>query len=237
LSYLSYLTQLTIRASIPDKAIDGQRMSVKVEKRSNSEPRSFMEQLLASAAGAIMEADGVEQLLTIPDAEVGRLLKQKIRTYRKHLHLHRPEKSRVSEGWPVLEAVPPPSKATLGKQALEARRRLVQTGQLLESSQLRDALQMTRQAVSAATRVNRLFTVDVDGRAYYPAFFTDGTVDRNVLERISRALGQLPGWSKWDFFVSRWGSLGDLSPLEALAKGRVEQVEKVAHGFYEELQP
>jgi hypothetical protein len=122
----------------------------------------------------------------------------------------------------------------LGRQAQLARRQLVQDGQLLEPAQLRNALQMTVQGVTAATRFNRMFTVDVDGQTYFPAFFADGRVDRTVLERISRALGQLTGWTKWDFFVTRWGSLGDLSPLEALAKGRVEQVAKMARGFYEE---
>jgi hypothetical protein len=212
-------------------------MNIEAKKRGGPRSsRSSVERLLTSAAGAIMEADGVEQILSTPDAEVGRLLKQKVGIFRIHiLRLHKLENPAPSEGRSEIKVEPPPSKAELDKQARVARRRLVHEGQLLEPSQLRDALQMTRQAISAGTRVNRLFSVEVDGRPYYPTFFTDGTLDRNVLERISRALGRLPGWTKWNFFVSRRGSLGDMSPLDALAKGKIEQVEKVARAFYEEL--
>ncbi|WP_073101280.1 hypothetical protein [Pollutimonas bauzanensis] len=61
------------------------------------------------------------------------------------------------------------------------------------------ALSLTRQAVSAATRSGRLFTVDVEGDVYYPAFFADGSVDRATLEKVSRQLGRLPGWTKLEY--------------------------------------
>lgn len=206
------------------------------KKQVRSASSALVERLLASAAGAVMEADGVEQFLSTPDAEVGRLLKQKVRTFRKHLlRLPSQESPTQTNDWLVAAVELPLTKTALAAQSLIARRRLIYEGQLLEPSQFRNALQMTRQAVSAATRANRLFTVDVDGKAYYPAFFLAGAVDRNVLERISRALGQLPGWTKWDFFVSRRGSLGDSCPLEALAKGKVDPVENVARAYHNEM--
>jgi hypothetical protein len=88
---------------------------------------------------------------------------------------------------------------------------------------LQAALSLTGQAVSAASRARRLFTVDVDGQSYFPAFFANGKVDRATLENVSRILGELPGWTKWDFFTTAKGSLGDISPLEALRKGRIEK--------------
>ncbi|MFX1803099.1 hypothetical protein PWR66_05485 [Paraburkholderia sp. A1RO-5] len=125
--------------------------------------------------------------------------------------------------------------ADLHQQAEKGKRRLVQSGELLGSSELMGLLQITKQAVSAATRADRLFTVEVDGQTYYPVFFADGKVDRSVVERVARLLGKLPGWTKWAFFVSRRGSLDDLSALEALGKGKVDLVEKVARAFHEEM--
>ncbi|NVH75743.1 hypothetical protein FSB08_25175 [Paraburkholderia sp. JPY432] len=216
--------------------MEGQTMCAGAKKQVHSAASALVERLLASAAGAVMQTDGVEQFLSTPDAEVGRLLKQKVRTFRKHLLRLPSQKSPTQTNDRLVAAVELPlSKTALAEQSLIARRRLIYEGQLLEPLRFRNALQITRQAVSAATRANRLFTVDIDGKAYYPAFFVSGAVDRNVLEHISRALGQLPGWTKWDFFVSRRGSLGDSCPLEALAKGMVDLVENVARAYLDEL--
>ena len=175
-------------------------------------------------------------MLNASDAEVGHRLKQKVLEYRQGV-LGLPGTKEPPAPVNAARDVRPPvaPRADLAQQAATARRRLVQEGHLLASSELRERLQVSKQSVSVANRANRLFTVDVDGQTYYPAFFADDHIDRSVLERISRQLGTLPGWTKWDFFVSRWGSLGDLSPLEALAKGKVDEVEKVARGFHEEM--
>ena len=68
----------------------------------------------------------------------------------------------------------------------------------------------------------------------FPASFAEGKVDRATLENVSRVLGELPGWTKWDFFTTAKGSLGDINPLEALRKGKVEEVNRVAAAFAEE---
>ncbi|QBR04190.1 hypothetical protein E1956_44475 (plasmid) [Paraburkholderia pallida] len=185
-----------------------------------------------------MADDGVLVLLDLPDEEVGQLLKRKVRDLRKGLLLlddAPPLKAIKITPVQIEGVIPTPVKSDVYQQAEKARRRLVQLGELLDSSQLRESLNITKQAVSAATRANRMFTVEVEGQAYYPVFFADGKVDRTVVERVARLLGQLPGWTKWDFFVSRRGSLGDLSALEALGKGKVDLVEKVACAFHEEM--
>lgn len=202
-----------------------------------------VDRVLASAAGALALTDDVELVLAASDADVGRILKAKVRYMRERLSLVRPI-AKMARHTQIANFVFPKEPdgdtgPTANRQEIEQvvqaeRRRLVTDKLLLTSTELQSALKLTRQAVSAATRAGRFFTVDVEGRAHYPAFLTDGGVDRNVLEAVAKLLGQLPGWTKYDFFVSSRGSLGGLSALEALRRGKIEQVERIARAVLAE---
>jgi hypothetical protein len=115
------------------------------------------------------------------------------------------------------------------------RQRLVTNKELLSPGEMQQTLNVTRQALSGALKTSRMFTVEVDGQTYYPKFFADGEVDRSVLEEISRALGDMPGWLKWDFFTSGRGSLGDASPLVALREGKAQEIERMAKALAKEF--
>lgn len=199
---------------------------------------------LASAAGALSMSEDVDLVLEAPDAEVGRVLKAQVRHMRALLTPHGLAAT-ANRGTTRKANISLPQQPENSEDALVApqqiyqatrkeRNKLVRRKLLLTSAQLQKELQLTRQAVSAATRAGRFFTVDVEGRTYYPAFLTDGRVDRTVIEAISKRLGQLPGWTKWDFFVSSRGSLGDSSALEALISGRIQLVERVALSMSED---
>jgi len=43
----------------------------------------------------------------------------------------------------------------------------------------------------------------------------------------------LLGWQKWQFFITPKASLEGLTPLEALKKGKIENVVKAAYSFAE----
>ncbi|SHG80790.1 hypothetical protein [Pollutimonas bauzanensis] len=205
------------------------------------------ERALSSAAGAATYAEGVELLLEMSDEQLGRRLKSRISKFRRLLSsstlLSEDDSARGGGtviapldkqlGTPLLgeDTV---SIQALSEQAQRNRRALVRKKALISSAQLWQALSLTRQAVSAATRSGRLFTVDVEGDVYYPAFFADGSVDRATLEKVSRQLGRLPGWTKWDFFTSARGSLSGMSALDALRKGKVDDVMRSAKAFAEE---
>ncbi|MDO4683516.1 MAG: hypothetical protein Q4B17_12135 [Lautropia sp.] len=223
---------------------------VAVRRRDIRSLSSPVERALASAAGAVSHADGVELLLAMPDAELGHFLKQRIGEFREmtagfmanplplagrtakagHATSGKSRRSAVarqaSGGLSVLDE--------LTLQAQASRRVLLEKRALVSSGELQQALGITRQAVSAATRHGRLFSVDVDGASWYPAFFADGRVDRSVLGQVSQQLGQLPGWSKWDFFTVARASLGGSTPLEALRAGRVDEVMHLAQAVVEE---
>ena len=63
------------------------------------------------------------------------------------------------------------------------------------------------------------------------AFYTDSSLDRQQLESVSRELGTLPGWSKWQFFTQPKASLGGDTPLKALKDGRFAEARRAAIGF------
>ncbi|MDN7180580.1 hypothetical protein M0D69_21770 [Caballeronia sp. SEWSISQ10-4 2] len=200
-----------------------------------------VDRALGNAAGALSYAEHLEVIFEMPDAEVGRLIKQKARSFRRMIEqTDSPVAGRLTE--PVVLELPQEADDAAPETvkqddfdiaSREFRRSLIKR-QLLSSANLQAALSLTRQAVSAASRARRLFTVDVEGQSYFPAFFADGKVGRATLENVSRILGELPGWTKWDFFTTAKGSLGDISPLEALRKGRIEEVNRVASAFTEE---
>ncbi len=118
-------------------------------------------------------------------------------------------------------------------QAHKVRDDLVVRKAVLSSGEFTDILRISRQALSKAVKASRIFSVEVGGENYYPAFFADPAIDRRKLEQISKLLGELSGWQKWQFFTNPKASLENLTPLEALRKGRYERVATAASGFAE----
>lgn len=107
---------------------------------------------------------------------------------------------------------------------------------LLPGLEMSRRLGVRPQSLSAALKKKRMFAIKgPSGDYYYPAFFAeDKKYDRPVLERVCMALGELPAGSKWDFFITQRISLGGKSPLEALAKGKVDAVMNAAKALVEE---
>jgi hypothetical protein len=124
--------------------------------------------------------------------------------------------------------------AGLAAQAAEAREKNLRNGLLLTSAELGGRLHITQQAISKAVEEYRMFSLDgASGIPLYPAFFSDPAFDRRSIERVSQALGDLPGPSKWQFFTTKKGSLDGRTPLRALAQGQIERVLVAAAGFKE----
>lgn len=125
--------------------------------------------------------------------------------------------------------------AGLEQQERRQRDRDLATGKLIPGAALREKLQVTPQALSAALKAKRLFAVSGPSGEYaYPAFFADPRHDRQTLEKVSKALGSLPGAAKWDFFTVPRMSLNGKSPLDALAKGKVDAVMAAALAYADE---
>jgi len=84
-------------------------------------------------------------------------------------------------------------------------------------------------------RAKRFYALhDPDAVAVYPAFFADPSPARLSVELVCRALGSLPGAAKHFFFTSARFSLGGLTPLQALEKGKEAEVLAMAEVFEEQ---
>ena len=123
----------------------------------------------------------------------------------------------------------------MAAQAMERRKEEIASGKLLSATTLAARLSLTTQAVSAAVRADRMFVLNgPSGEGYFPAFFADEQYPRRGLEKVSKALGKLPGASKWEFFTTPRISLNEKTPLEALSKGQVDSVLLAAAAFLDE---
>jgi hypothetical protein len=111
---------------------------------------------------------------------------------------------------------------------------LVASGELVSSRELQRLLNVQRQAISGAVKAGRLFAVlGPSGESFYPAFNADMSLDRRVIERDTKAMGSVPAMSKLGFFTQKSTRLQG-TPLEALRKGRVDEVIAAATGFAEQ---
>lgn len=91
----------------------------------------------------------------------------------------------------------------------------------------------TRQALWKAADSHRVFYLTHKAERYFPTFYADPSYERKHLEAVTKLLGDLPGGSKLQFFLTRKGSLSGETPLQALAAGRFAKVKDVAAAFAE----
>ena len=127
---------------------------------------------------------------------------------RLHLHCSPPSENELSTGISQMDAL------------LEAKVFAAQRGCPPES-------------LPQACAAHRIFAVVIDEIPLYPAFYVDPRFDQRKLEAITKLLGDLAGGSKWQFFTSAKGSLGSVTPLQALLAGRYGDVRVAAPGFAE----
>ena len=126
--------------------------------------------------------------------------------------------------------------AQLEQQESTTWRDLEGEGQLLRSSDFCKRLQVSRQALCKAVQEYRIFALDgPGGHQLYPAFFTDPAARRRELESVSKALGAIPGPSKWYFFTRPNLTLKGRTPLEAIAQGDIDAALRAAVGHRERL--
>lgn len=117
------------------------------------------------------------------------------------------------------------------EQANRYMLKLVREKELLEPSEFTARMGWTRQALSKALKSHRVFFVEQQGTRYYPAFLGDAQYERRRIEGVCKSLGELPGSAKLQFFSTPKGSLGGMTPLEALAAGKYATVKATAEGF------
>jgi hypothetical protein len=107
----------------------------------------------------------------------------------------------------------------------------IERAELITKDELIQRLGGNRRWVDSAIVSGRIFSLQSpSGVDYFPAFFADSPHRRRHLGMVARVLASLPGASRYHFFVSKSLVLG-MTPLEALAEGRVKSVVDCASGF------
>ena len=125
----------------------------------------------------------------------------------------------------------------LGKRmvlAIDTTSALIRKGHLIPVAEFQERMGWaTRHAVWNALAKKRVFVMGRGAELYFPTFYFDRAYDRRHLEAVTKALGNLPGGAKLQFFVARKGSLGGKTVLEAIAAGQIEKVLRLAVAYAE----
>lgn len=109
----------------------------------------------------------------------------------------------------------------------------IERGELVTQDEMITRLGGNRRWLRDALKAGRVFSLQAPSDAnYFPSFFADSSYDRRALGRVAKVLALLPGPSKYQFFTSKSFTLG-MTPLQALADGRVKDVLVCASGFAE----
>lgn len=153
-------------------------------------------------------------------------------------HLHRllesaPQDEHETELTAEQRAANADVMSQLRQESAAALQRRIESKELLSLEEFREALNVSVEQISEALADGRMFAVSApDGEGLYPAFYADRSLSRDQLETVAKALGDGPATSKFYFFTSRSTFLGE-TPLEALVRGRFEDVLTAAAGFRE----
>ena len=104
---------------------------------------------------------------------------------------------------------------------------------LICEAEFTSSVNMSAGLIAKAVSDGAIFFVMRDGEKWYPSFFSDSSLERRQLAAVTKLLDGLPAGSKWQFFVTGKGSLGGLTPVEALRLRRFQRVKDTARGFAE----
>ena len=93
-------------------------------------------------------------------------------------------------------------------------------------------MRRTADGIAEAVAGGSLFYVFRDGQRHFPSFFIGRTKqERRHLTEVTRLLASVDGLANWLFFTTPKGSLGAVTPLEALGGRRFAAVKRTAEGF------
>ncbi|MHB9839711.1 hypothetical protein Q8F57_033360 [Paraburkholderia terrae] len=107
-------------------------------------------------------------------------------------------------------------RAHLWQQALDARRDMVASGELLTSTEFKKRIGVSEKRLARLVEEGSLFRVDVDETEYFPALLVDPLLNRKRLQTICRIIVPAEPMSRLGFLSSPRGSLGGRRPVDML---------------------
>jgi hypothetical protein len=112
-------------------------------------------------------------------------------------------------------------------------------GMLLTATQFCRRRGVSSAQLVLAQRGGIVFSLCIHRKHYYPASLADSSVDWYRLDKLMRRLAMhVPPATRFDFLITRRGSLGDKNPLQALRRGKRYRVAlRVADSLASEYGP
>ncbi|WP_143331056.1 hypothetical protein [Burkholderia aenigmatica] len=111
------------------------------------------------------------------------------------------------------------SRAYLDKLRCAAGQTLkqqVHDGELLPAPRFAKRLGASLRQLARLEDSGGVFSIAVDGTPYYPALLASPLYDRRRLRKICRIIFPAPASMRREYLTTAWGSLGTLTPLDAL---------------------
>lgn len=113
------------------------------------------------------------------------------------------------------------TRRDLERCAARNRRRLVRAGALLLPGEFCLRKDISREELVRQERRGDIFSVEIEGRTYFPAVLADKSFGKRRLATLLRLLRpSVPPMARYLLLVSRRGSLGDKTPLQATRRGK-----------------
>jgi hypothetical protein len=104
----------------------------------------------------------------------------------------------------------------LKRQSIRARRQMIRSGELLTEEEFRRRRPISPSQLSRLLTSGSVFSVDVEGRQYYPALLANPKHDSRRLATICRILWPAEPHARLFFLTARNAALGGETPLEAM---------------------
>ncbi|MFM0078786.1 hypothetical protein P0D72_07830 [Paraburkholderia sediminicola] len=106
------------------------------------------------------------------------------------------------------------------RDAVKTRREMMRDEKLLAEDEFRRLRGVTPSQLARLNASGSVFSIEVDGSAYYPSLLVDPAYNLRRLAYVCRILWPAPPDSRLDFLTSENGALGGISALQALAIDR-----------------
>ncbi|WP_176060935.1 hypothetical protein [Paraburkholderia sp. BCC1876] len=103
------------------------------------------------------------------------------------------------------------------RDAMRARRQMMRDGELVPEDEFRRLRGVTPTRLARLNKSGSVFSIEIDGSAYYPRLLVDPRHNARRLAYVCRVLWPAPPASRLDFLTSENSALGGITPLQALA--------------------
>ncbi|SAK90752.1 hypothetical protein AWB82_06394 [Caballeronia glebae] len=104
--------------------------------------------------------------------------------------------------------------------ALDNRRAMLSSGELLRESEFRKRLGVTNEQLATLLGRERVFALDVDGESAYPAILCDPELNLKRLWKLASIVAPASASERLDFLTSESGALGKRRPVQMLESNK-----------------